>query len=317
MFTFFIVTMITALPTVQIYIDDWHDTQRNRTIPVRIFLPENTHPLPFPVILLSHGLGGNRNGFDYLGEDWSKHGYAVLVMQHPGSDSEVHADRQSGKTRLQVLAEAVSVKEAKNRVDDVSFILDELEQRNQQPKEHSDQKNDDSDPKLAGKLDLNRIGMGGHSFGSQTTLAVVGRLPYKAEPRLKAALVMSPNTPKEINPVLIHQNIKIPMLHLTGTNDRSPISKDFEPVERRIPFDSITATDQYLVIFKDGNHSLFSGHTRLFGLSVMEKKCQPVIAELTRRFFDAYLKNDIDAQKWLRGKGLEEYIQNLGTLDRK
>ncbi|MDR1963747.1 MAG: hypothetical protein LBQ50_08205 [Planctomycetaceae bacterium] len=351
MSTFFVLVMIVSLPTVQTYLDDWHDTLRNRTIPVRIFLPnmpqphashapngDNSPPTLFPVILLSHGLGGSRDGFGYLGEDWSKHGYVVLVMQHPGSDNTVSAERRSGETRLQALTRAVNAEEANHRVGDVRFILDELERRNQsdnplnkknkltekstekltEKAEKSIEKPDKKiDKKLAGKIDLNRIGMGGHSFGSQTTLAAVGRLPYKPEPRIKAALVMSPNTPKGIDPIRIHQNIKTPLLHLTGTNDRSPINKDFDPTERRIPFDNITGTDQYLVIFKDGNHLLFSGHTRLFGLSAAEKKCQPLIAELTRRFFDAYLKEDIEAKTWLRGKGFAEQIHEVGTLEIK
>ncbi|MDR1140142.1 MAG: alpha/beta fold hydrolase [Planctomycetaceae bacterium] len=285
--------------------DNWYDAERGRTIPVRFFIPEADSAKPYPTVLLSHGLGGSRDGFGYLGNDWAKHGYLVVVMQHPGSDSTLRTERRNGETILQAMTRAVNAQEAQHRADDVRFVLDELERRQK------------SDKKLAGKIDINRIGIGGHSFGSQTAFAAVGRLPYRADPRIKAAIVMSPSPPQKIDPIFVHKNIKTPILHLTGTNDKSPIQKDFKPEDRRIPFDSITGTDQYLVIFKNGNHLLFSGHPRMFGLTAMEKKCQPIIAEITRHFLDAYLKDNIEAKTWLRKNGLPEIMHNIGHVEIK
>jgi predicted dienelactone hydrolase len=44
-----------------------HDAARNRDIPVRVYLPTNTAPMP--VILFSHGLDGSRSGSVFLGEN--------------------------------------------------------------------------------------------------------------------------------------------------------------------------------------------------------------------------------------------------------
>ena len=44
---------------------DWTDTQRDRPVPVRLYLPERGGPVP--LMLFSHGLGGSRLGYSYLG----------------------------------------------------------------------------------------------------------------------------------------------------------------------------------------------------------------------------------------------------------
>ena len=42
-----------------------HDAQRNRDVPVRIFMPNAKAPQP--VVLFSHGLGGSREGNAFMG----------------------------------------------------------------------------------------------------------------------------------------------------------------------------------------------------------------------------------------------------------
>lgn len=292
------------------YTEDWFDARRGRTVPVRIFLPDfEKNPAPCPVVLLSHGLGGSREGFGYLGEYWSQNGYVVLVMQHPGSDISIFRNRKPGEKPREIMLKSASATNAKDRYEDVRFVLDELELRNTISKQRG--------TKLSDKLDLNRIGLGGHSFGSQTTLAAIGRFPYKADPRIKAAIAMSPNRTKTGNQKQIHAPIRTPTLHFTGTKDDSPLEPDFDPKNRRVPFDSIQDADQYLVIFEDGNHMIFSGHRRPFGLSKLEEKYQPIIAEITLKFLDAYLRENSDAVDWLQKNGMKDIMKDSGTIEIK
>ena len=67
---------------------EWRDASRDRTIPVRIYYPAQGSG-PFPVIVFSHGLGGSRDGYRYLGERWASRGYVSVHLQHPGSDKEL------------------------------------------------------------------------------------------------------------------------------------------------------------------------------------------------------------------------------------
>src|SRR5262245_5767169 len=83
-----------------------HDAKRNRDIPVRVYLPEATQPAP--VVLFSHGLGGSRNGNEFLGQHWARRGYVGVFVQHPGSDTSVWKDKPP-EGRLSAMREAASL----------------------------------------------------------------------------------------------------------------------------------------------------------------------------------------------------------------
>src|SRR5437867_10421359 len=106
---------------------DSKDAQRDRAVPSKIYYPKNGDG-PFPVILFSHGLGGSREGYEYLGRHWASHGYVSVHLQHKGSDSAVW---QGTASPLEALRKAVAdPSNAVNRPRDVSFALDELAKLN-------------------------------------------------------------------------------------------------------------------------------------------------------------------------------------------
>ncbi|MCJ2046364.1 hypothetical protein MKK58_17755 [Methylobacterium sp. J-078] len=66
---------------------EWVDPSRDRAVPARLYWPAaSTRKGPIPLIVFSHGLGGSRKGYGYLGEGWSGRGTASLHIQHVGSD---------------------------------------------------------------------------------------------------------------------------------------------------------------------------------------------------------------------------------------
>lgn len=287
---------------------DWRDEARGRDVPVRVYSPK-TGDGPFPVIVFSHGLGGTREGYRHLGTHWASHGYVCVHLQHAGSDDSVWR----GKTnRMQAMRDATkNVDNALNRYGDVRFAIDQIFQAREEAW-------------LKGKLDLHNIGMAGHSFGAHTTQVVVGqgaglaagRLLQAHDTRISAAIIMSPNPPNRGDSARLFASIRIPCLHMTGTKDSSIVT-DTTPEQRRIPFDHIPGPDNYLVTFRDGNHMVFSDRIALIA-DPRDEKLRAYILASTTAFWDAFLKKDEAAKKWLvEADGFEKALGADGVFERK
>ncbi|MEI7728554.1 MAG: hypothetical protein WCO56_03245 [Verrucomicrobiota bacterium] len=282
----------------------WQDTNRTRELPVKIYYP-NTNGL-FPVIIFSHGLGGSRDGYEYVGRHWASHGYVCVHLQHAGSDDGVWRGKAGGMAGMR--AAAADPRNAIARPVDVTFALDQLAKLAVEP------------GPLEKHLDTNRIGMAGHSFGANTTLTTVGQrfgvAEYKyQEPRIKAAIAMSAPVPR-LNAERSYDRITVPVYHLTGTKDDSPIG-DTKPEQRRFPFDHITGADQYLLILAGGDHMVFSGRSGLLGLRSKDAVFHELILMSTTAFWDAHLKGDAAAKQWIEDGGFKSALGEEGTFEIK
>ena len=289
---------------------DWRDTNRNRMVPVKIYYPASGNG-PFPVIIFSHGLGGSREGYEYLGRHWASAGYVSVHVQHIGSDDSVWRDVPLVDRMRAMGAAARDPRNIMNRPKDISLAIDEVLKMN------------GADGPLKGRLDTGRIGVAGHSFGAFTTLAVAGEVfttplgleMSMADPRVKAAIAMSspaPKNPKDYDTAF--SGIKIPCFHMTGTLDDSPIGGT-KAAERRVPFDHSKGADAYLLTFNGGDHMVFSGRLRGPGRE-MDEKFQPLILMSSTAFWDAYLKDNALAKAWLAGD-FGKVLGEAGTFEKK
>ncbi len=280
---------------------DWQDAARDkRVVPVKIYYPSGTAAKgPFPLIVMSHGLGGTREGYRYLGTWWAAHGYIVVHPQHAGSDDAVWRGKTQAMKEMQ--GAAASLSNAINRPRDISFVIDRMLALDK-----------DAESPFKGKVDAGRIGVAGHSFGAYTALAAAGeRFPVPgspdqnlADPRVKAALPMSaPVSAKaKRNPAAAFGPIAVPCLHMTGTRDDSPIGNS-KAADRRIPFDNMSKADNYLVTFKDGDHMIFSDQGRTPAARPLDPLFHGLIQQASTAFWDAYLKGDASARAWLGPAG--------------
>jgi len=288
---------------------DWHDAARERHVPVKIYFPtEGTGP--FPVIVFSHGLGGTREGYEYLARQWAANGFVSVHLQHIGSDDSAWRGQAQP---MQSMKQAASFKNAFDRPKDVSFAVDQLALLNKE------------DPKLKGKLDLARLGIAGHSFGAQTSMLIAGqlmggqmlagRVGKLSDDRFKAVLAMSESVPMNRAKLdEIYAPIKIPTFFMTGTEDDSPIG-DTKAADRHLPFDHTRADPTYFLNLTGGDHMVFSG--RLGQSRPLDADHQKLIRLASTAFFDAYLKHDDAAKKWLDETGFHDLLGRQGTFNRK
>ncbi|ACK72599.1 protein of unknown function DUF1400 [Gloeothece citriformis PCC 7424] len=140
---------------VQKTVINLNDTSRNRRFYLVIYQPKQWRSSKTPVIVFSHGLASRPEDFETLAKHLASYGYVVAMPQHPGSDYLQAKALLEGYSR-----EVFDLNEFVNRPKDISYVLDELERRNQS--------------EFEGRLDLENVGVAGHSFGGYTALAVGG-----------------------------------------------------------------------------------------------------------------------------------------------
>ncbi len=283
------------------------DEARSRDIPLRVYLPSTDKPAP--VVLFSHGLGGSRDGSAFLGKHWAARGYAAVFLQHPGSDASVWQDKPVGE-RLDALREAAGLQNFLLRVADVPAVLDQLDKWNKA-----------ADHQLAGRLDLDHVGMSGHSFGAVTTQAVSGQkfargATFFTDPRIKAAIAFSPSTPRRGTAKEAFADVKIPWLLMTGTEDTAPIGE--QTVESRLAvFPALPPGGKYELVLDKAQHSVFTDRPLPGDQHQRNPNHHRVILALSTAFWDAYLRDDAAAKSWLDGDGPSTLLEKNDRWQKK
>ena len=227
----------------------WTDTARGRGLPLRLRWPGGSAPCA--LIVHSHGLGGNREGGDRWGEAWQAAGFAVLHLQHPGSDTETLRAGGVGALRA-----AASAKQLRARVADVQFVIDEVLRRAA--------RGDAPWTRVQGDA----IGVSGHSFGAHTVQALAGqRFPVAAEgaadARIRAFIAFSPSLGASgLTAQEQFSRVTRPFLAVTGTNDGDPLGGAKTGADRARVYDSLPAGRRALLWIEGADHATFGGNTR-------------------------------------------------------
>jgi hypothetical protein len=131
---------------------------------------------------------------------------------------------------------------------------------------------------------------------------------------------MSPSSPRPGYATReAYDEMLMPIFHLTGTKDASPMA-DFPPEERQRPFREIDNVDQYLAVFKDGNHMTFTDRTEVFGQDFSypsRDRHHELIKMAAVAYWEAYLKDDQEALTWLEGGEFADELGKEGTFEFK
>lgn len=284
------------------------DDSREREIPIRIYLPAADGPAP--VVLFSHGLGGSRTGSPYLGRHWAARGYMAVFLQHPGSDVSVWRNVRRAQ-RMAAMRKAASPSNFLLRVQDVPAVIDQLESWNES----------DGHP-LRGRLDLQKLGMSGHSFGAVTTQAVSGqesarpRISFR-EPRIQAAILLSPSSPRRGGDSRqAFGEVSIPWLLMTGTHDVAPIG-DADMDSRLAVFPALPPGGKYELVLDKAEHSAFTDRPLPGDQQPRNPNHHRAILALSTAFWDAYLRQDQQARQWLDGESVRTVLEAPDRWQRK
>ncbi|WP_416759436.1 alpha/beta hydrolase family protein [Roseateles sp. So40a] len=220
----------------------FRDQSRLRDIPWRLRLPEGNGPVP--LVVFSHGLGGSLDGGTEWAQAWAEAGIGTLHLQHAGSD------RAIWRGGLQGVKAAASAEQLIERGHDVQFAVEQLLKLQK----------DGQGPWA--RVRPEALGMSGHSFGAQTTLAVAGRdfqarnAPDLNERHFKAFAAFSPSAGHFAGGI---KGITRPMLCLTGSLDGNPLGQERDGRYRRAVYDTLPAGAKAQLWLEGADHMSFGG----------------------------------------------------------
>lgn len=278
-------------------------------IPTNLYLPEGRN---FSLVVLSHGLGGDRSTLAYVAEHLASHGFAVAIVEHPGSSSAQLEALFTGRA-----SNALDPRDMISRPVAIQDLLDELATKSRQ------------EPALRGRFDTRRVGVLGQSMGAYTTLALAGAtvdlnrldricppqiiqlnlslllqclvpslpepLPTLRDDRVKAGFAINPLTSAVFGPRGMSQ-IDVPVMIAAGSNDTVTPAL----AEQIRPFTWLDSPERHLLLMEGGTHfSTIYDPTAAEAVPVPELAIgpSPEIAQrytkaLSLAFFKTYLDSD-------------------------
>ncbi|MDB9314359.1 alpha/beta hydrolase [Spirulina sp. CS-785/01] len=245
-----------------------NDVARRRAFFSDLYLPQVTGSRRLPLIVISHGLGSNRQTYAYLAQHLASHGFAVAVPEHSGSNAQQLEALAAGLAR-----DISPPQEFLDRPLDVKFLLDQLAQT------------------YRDRLNTQNVGIIGQSFGGYTALALAGaslnfeqlqqdcqesNLSYSLnlsillqcpaqtlsseqtnfrDERIKAAFAINPVTSRIFGDTI--EEIKIPVAVVTSSDDTVAPALP----EQIQPYQQLTSPDKYLILLENGTHFSTLGGT--------------------------------------------------------
>ncbi len=325
------------------------DVMRGRFLSTDIYLPNI--PSSVPVIVISHGIGTDSSNFRYLANHLATKGFAVVVPNHPGSDTKQIQSMLNGSA-----SEVTQPEEFINRPLDVKFVLDELEKLN------------NTDSRFKKRLNLQQVGVFGQSFGGYTALALAGAKinPEKIakdcsqkalkqtwnmslllqcrigelqgnksveeynlyDERVKAVIAANPITSSIFGKTGLSQ-IKTPVMMVTSSEDTVAPAL----YEQILPFSWIANPDKYLVQLEGATHFSAIGDGKASSEQVglpskligdNPKQAQSYMKVVSLPFFQTYISRNSKYRPYLTAAYAESIstktmnlslIQNLTTTE--
>jgi dienelactone hydrolase len=247
----------------------------------------------YPVVIMRAGAGAPTTDFTTLAEDLASHGYVVVgfdapyrtylvvlpnggvITRPPGNDPENLPADQANRLINKLLPMWVT---------DTKFVVDQLQQLNA------------AGPtgRFTGRLDLDRLGMFGHSFGGAQALQFC-----HDDARCKAGIDVDGAPYGSV----VHDGLKQPFMFILSDHSHDPpdpangeIRANFKSIYERLP------DGRFFVTIRGANHFSFSDQILLksrYVIGALQKlgfgnlpprRGLAITADYVHTFFDVYLK---------------------------
>lgn len=254
-------------------------------LPVKAIWPDGDGP--FPVIVFSHGVYGSRDGYKPLVEHWARAGYLVLLPSH----------NDRGEPSVSKLVE---------RPLEITHVLDRVPALIEKAG-------------LKGKVDLERIGVGGHSFGGHTAMMSAGLVMTNpkngnkvvaADKRVDALLVISPAGIDESIRPDAWKNLVHPAMYVIGSEDVS--KRTGKGAHWRMQ--AWSGLRSGWLLWMEGADHDYGG---IAGKGDGNRQHVKILKEATLKYWDASLKKNADAEGWLDSDALKEKTAGNAEIKRR
>jgi dienelactone hydrolase len=226
--------------------------------------PFHVEASKLPVILYSPGYTNPRSDNTEKCLSLASHGFVVVALDSPYTQSWV---LENGRLVFGDHWDPLSL-DFTIRVSDAQFVVDELARWNE------------SDPLLAGRLDLQKIGMFGFSFGGAVTAGL-----SQIDSRVKACAFLDGGG----HPDLATVRFNIPAMILVGS-DSTPTLLQARKYYRAL-FDRLSES-AYFVGFRDAAHGSFADYSWFMSPPVASQlRLATSMRAYIVSFFNKHLRN--------------------------
>lgn len=300
-------------------------------LPLLIRYPQardaHTASQPLPLVIFSHGGGGDGGAFATLSHHWASYGYIVIHPTHADSIRLRRAhgeDLRAMRRNPRLLLRSVHLAQ---RCADIRLILDTLDlveaRINRDARAHTAPGHP---PSI--RIDHDRIAVAGHSAGAMTAQALAGvrlhvgrRTINLRDDRVRAVILISgQGTWRHTLRKDSWRDIHIPMLVITGSRDTAPVSGE-TPDTRQEPFTYAPPGDKFLLFIDGATH--FSYAHKMF--DPWHRQPPPknpeyiasVVSFSTLAFLDAYLDERPAARDYLASRAITHYPGGKLRFDAK
>jgi predicted dienelactone hydrolase len=293
-----------------------HDASRAADIHVRLLFPKTGGK--FPVIVFSPDDHSSPDCCEALIRDWASHGYVIVQLTRVTTlHTDPHVVMESVRLKRAIRSQA-NVAQTSGGPLDVSSVIDSLAALQTRF------------PAIGGKLDARHIGVAGNAGGAVAAEAIAGalvELPGRpranlADPRVRAVLCISPQGPGQSGfSEHSFDQLVLPYLGITSTRDTAP-AKFAATTWQKAPFERSQPGDKY-ELFVQERHETSSADERYEAAGAYGEHDRPLgsiaghIHAATLAFWDAYLKHDIAAKRYLESGAVEKASNGTLALERR